>query len=136
MNAVLLDTTVASLLHPRKRASPLRACYEPHMRGKTLALSFQTVAELWQWAEIRQWGQTARQQLDSFLRRFLIIPYDYELTRVWARVMADCQRQGRCFEAGDGWIAATAVHHQLPLLTHDRDFSSCSIRGLQVITYA
>lgn len=47
MNVVLLDTTFASLLHPKKKADALRARHEPHMRGRTLPLSFQTVAELW-----------------------------------------------------------------------------------------
>jgi hypothetical protein len=45
MDAVLLDTTVVSLLHPKKKGNPLRARYEAHMTGKVLALSFQSVAE-------------------------------------------------------------------------------------------
>ncbi len=51
MGAVLLDTSVASLLHPEKKGSDLHEKYVPHMRGQTLALSFQSVAELWGWAE-------------------------------------------------------------------------------------
>ncbi len=51
MSVVLLDTSVVSLLHPKKKNDPLRAHYKPHMQGQTLALSFQTVAELWLWAE-------------------------------------------------------------------------------------
>jgi len=47
MDAILLDTTVASLLHPKKKGHPLRAKYETHMTGSILALSFQSVAELW-----------------------------------------------------------------------------------------
>ncbi|HEV3203484.1 MAG TPA: hypothetical protein VGY77_03835 [Gemmataceae bacterium] len=38
MDAVILDTSVASLLHPRKRRSPLLAWYEPQLLGKTLAV--------------------------------------------------------------------------------------------------
>jgi hypothetical protein len=40
MSTVLLDTTVASLLHPKKKQDVLRAQYEPHMTGQILALSF------------------------------------------------------------------------------------------------
>lgn len=47
MSVVLLDTTVASLLHPKKKGTELREKYEKHMRGQTLALCFQSVAELW-----------------------------------------------------------------------------------------
>lgn len=53
MDAVLLDTTVVSLLHPKKKGNPLRARYEAHMTGKVFALSFQSVAELWSWAGVR-----------------------------------------------------------------------------------
>ncbi|MEK6321452.1 MAG: type II toxin-antitoxin system VapC family toxin [Acidobacteriota bacterium] len=76
MSTVLLDTTVASLLHPKKKRSTLRAQYEPHMEGQILALSFQSVAELWSWAEENNWGSKQRNGLTIFLRGFLIIPYD------------------------------------------------------------
>ena len=105
------------------------------MRGQTLALSFQSVAELWNWAETNKWGERARSGLDAFVRRFLVIPYDYELARVWAWVMEASKKEGRRFEGGDCWIAATAVHRNIPLLSHDKDFSRRSIPGLNVISY-
>jgi tRNA(fMet)-specific endonuclease VapC len=135
MSVVLLDTTVASLLHPKKKGTELRQKYEKHMKDQTLALSFQSVAELWQWAEANRWGEKARQELDAFVRRFLVIPYDYELAQVWARVMEQSKNEGRRFEAGDCWIAATAVHRNIPLLSHDRDFANRRIAGFNVITY-
>ena len=135
MNVVLLDTTIASLLHPKKKSSPLRAKYEAHMRGQTLALSFQAVAELWAWAENNAWGGRAREGLDAFVRRFLVIPYDYELAKVWARVMAASRAQGRRLEAADCWIVATAVHREVPLLAHDRDMVDLTVEGLDVISY-
>ena len=124
MSVVLLDTNVASLLHPKKRAAALRRRYEPHMRGQTLSLSFQSVAELWDWAEASHWGAKARSGLDPFIRRFLVIPYDLELTKVWARVMEAARQEGRRLESGDCWIAATAVHRGITLLTHDRDLAA------------
>jgi tRNA(fMet)-specific endonuclease VapC len=135
METVLLDTTVASLLHPKKKNSDLRAKYEPHMKGKVLALSFQSVAELWSWAEENRWGDRQRRGLDAFLRRFLVIPYDYELAQVWAKVAALCKNQGRRLEAGDTWIAATAVHRKIPLLTHDGDFVDLRVPNLKVVSY-
>lgn len=135
MSVVLLDTTVASLLHPKKKGTELRERYEKHMRGLTLALCFQSVAELWHWAEANSWGENARQGLDGFVRRFLVIPYDYELARVWARVMEESKKEGRRFETGDCWVAATAVHRNIPLLSHDKDFAGRSIGGLNVVTY-
>ena len=135
MSVVLLDTTVASFLHPGKKADAARAKYEPHMKGQTLALSFQSVAELWHWAERRSWKEKARRRLDAFIRRFLVIPYDYELAQVWARVMEASRQQGRRLESGDCWIAATAVHRNIPLLVHDKDLADLRVSGLQVVTY-
>lgn len=135
MSVVLLDTTVASLLHPKKKVDAVRAQYAPHMHGQTLALSFQSVAELWDWAEANHWGETARRGLDAFIRRFLVIPYDFELAQVWARVMDASRRSGRRLESGDCWIVATAVHRKIPLLTHDRDMVGHSIPDLRTISY-
>ena len=135
MSVVLLDTTVVSLLHPKKRGSEILDRYALHMQKQTLALSFQSVAELWNWAETRGWGDEARNGLDLFIRRFLVIPYDYGLAQAWARAMHSSQKEGRRLETGDCWIAATAIHRRVPLLTHDRDFVDLPIPGLQVISY-
>src|ERR1700676_1551031 len=127
MSVVLLDTTIASFLFPKKRADAVRAKYEPHMRGQTLAISFHTVAELWDWAESRHWGDKRRSELDAFIRRFLVIPYDLELAKVWARGMQAGRTEGRRFGVGACWIVATAVHRRIPLLTHDSDMVGRSI---------
>jgi|ERR1051326_3544682 tRNA(fMet)-specific endonuclease VapC len=135
MSTVLLDTTVASLLHPKKKGNTLRARYEPHMQSQIMALSFQSVAELWSWAEENNWGAKQRAGLDIFLQRFLIIPYDDDLAKGWAKVETHCKRIGRRLEAGDAWIAATAVRYKIPLLTHDRDHVGLNYPGLRVISY-
>ena len=135
MSVLLLDTTVASLLHPRNRGSEILARYAIPMEKQTLALSFQSVAELWNWAEARDWGDEARNGLDLFIKRFLVIPYDYALARAWARAMQTSRKRGRRLDSGDCWIAAMAIHRRIPLLTHDRDFLDRSIPGLQVISY-
>ena len=135
MSVVLLDTTVVSMLHPKKRGSEVLGRYAVHMEQQTLALSFQSVAELWNWAETREWGDEARNGLDLFIKRFLVIPYDYALAQTWARAMHTSHREGRRLETGDCWIAATAIHRRIPLLTHDRDFLDLSIPGLLVVSY-
>lgn len=136
MDTVLLDTSVVSLLHPKKKDHPLRSMYEPNVSDRVLALSFQTVAELWAWAEENNWGDRQKAGMENFLRQFLVIPYDSELAKIWAKVSAHSKRNGRRLEAGDAWIAATAVHRRIPLVTHDRDYVGLEIEGLQVISYA
>ncbi len=65
METVLLDTDVVSfLLKGDSRAE----AYVPHLQDRRLALSFMTVAELYQWAAVRNWGARRRQQLDQTLR--------------------------------------------------------------------
>ena len=135
MSTVLLDTTVASLLHPKKKRSTLRADYEPHMQGQILALSFQSVAELWSWAEENNWGSKQRDGLTIFPQRFLIIPYDAALAKVWAQLGTHCKRIGRRLETGDLWIAATAVRFRIPLLSHDRDHAGLTYPDLHVVSY-
>lgn len=135
MSTVLLDTTVASLLHPKKKQDAVRAQYEPHMQGQILALSFQTVAELWSWAEENNWGARHREGLERFIQRFLVIPYELELAKTWAQLSTHCKRIGRRLEAGDAWIAATAVRFRIPLLTHDRDHVGLRYPDLHVISY-
>ena len=135
MSIVLLDTTVVSLLHRKERNAEILDKYSVHMEKQTLALSFQSVAELWSWAEAREWGDKARYGLDLFLKSFLIIPYDYMLAQMWARAMQSSRKEGRRLDTGDCWIVATAVYRNIPLLTHDRDFLGLPIPGLDVISY-
>ena len=135
MALVLLDTSVASLLLPHRRPRPERSLYEPHLKGNTLALSFQSVAELWKLAEKNNWSTKRREALEAFIQRFLVIPYDYDLTRVWARLTAHEEQAGRPLDSADAWIAATAVHRELTLYAHDRDFVGRTFPGLTVVSF-
>lgn len=134
MEGVVVDTSVASLLHPKKRRSTLRAWYEPHLLGKALVLSFQSVAELLSWAVENRWTRKDLARLERFLSRFIIVPYDLELAKVWAAVNVHCKRRGRRLESGDAWIIATAIHRGLPLATHDADHLGLAIPKLKVIS--
>jgi tRNA(fMet)-specific endonuclease VapC len=136
MSTVILDTTVASLLHPKRKNDALRGQYETHMEGQILAISFQSVAELWSWAEENNWGTTLRGGLETFLQKFLVIPYDSELAKTWARLSTHCKRIGRRLEAGDAWIAASAAHYKLTLLTHDFDHVGLNFPELNVVYYS
>lgn len=50
---VVLDTDVVSFLF---KGDTRAEAYRPHLRGKIPALSFMTVAELYQWVFVRNWG--------------------------------------------------------------------------------
>src|SRR4051812_15594332 len=113
MPSVLLDTSVASFLHPKKRTSALRIAYDPDLRNQTLCLSFQSVAELYLWAERNRWGPARRKSLSclfpvSSSSRTIAVLHGSGRGS-WMRL----ERPGRRLEAGDTWIAATAVHRSI-----------------------
>ncbi len=131
MNDVLvLDTDVASFIF---KGDTRAETYRPYLRGKTLALSFMTVAELYQWALVRRWGERQLARLDAQLASYVIVPYDKELCWQWAVICTERQRLGRPISIQDAWIAATAVRHGCPLVTHNSD-DFAHISGLSVIS--
>ena len=131
MNALLVvDTDVVSFLF---KGDTRAAAYRQHLGGHTLALSFMTVAELYQWAYARAWGEAAILRLEERLATFLIIPYDVALCKRWAQVSVARRQIGHPISTQDAWIAATALYCSCPLVTHNRsDFTAIS--GLQVIS--
>ena len=78
-----------------------------------------TVAELDRWALQHNWGAHRRGRLDRYLDQFAIYPFDRDLCRAWARVADNARRRGRPIQTADAWIAATALLHDLPLVTHN-----------------
>jgi len=129
-STIVLDTDVVSYLF---KGDTRAEAYRDQLRGKTLALSFMTVAELYQWAFVRQWGAERIAKLERQLASYVIVPYDHELCVRWARICAERQRLGKPISAQDAWVAATAVRHACPLATHNKeDFAN--ITGLILIT--
>lgn len=116
MNVVLLDTDIVSFLFKGDKRLQL---YTPHLKGQVLAVSFMTVAELFQWSSIRKWGAERNKKLEETLNHYLIFPCTIELCRTWGNVRAKCRGIGHPISAQDAWIAATALHYNIPLATHN-----------------
>jgi len=116
MLTLLLDTDVFSfLLKGDTRAN----AYATLIQGHRLALSFLTVAELFQWAAVRRWGPRRIIHLEQTFGSYLIVPVDIEMCRRWGQLRAERQSAGRPMSPQDAWIAATALRHSLPLVTHN-----------------
>lgn len=127
-DAVLADTDVFSFAF---RGDPRAKPYERHFVGRYPCLAFQTVAELRLWAIVRQWGAKRIGRLDEVLKHYVVLPYDPAMAVAWATIVHR-RGLGRPIQAGDAWVAASAVRHKLPLLTHNRrDFAD--IPELQVL---
>lgn len=130
MNTVLLDTNIVSYGLKRDSRAQL---YAPHLLNKELAIAIMTVAELLQWAAVRQWGEVRIRQLQVEFDTYTILPVDLDVCRHWAWTRAHRSMLGLPISPQDAWIAATALRYNLPLVTHNpEDFQH--IQGLTVIT--
>lgn len=128
-NLILLDTDVASFF---LKAHPFARDYFPLVEGKIAALSFMTVAELYQWAEIRLWGPVRRAALEQHLKqRYLKLESRDELSKEWARVRAEGKAAGQPIAVQDAWIAATARYYAVPLVTHNQKHFE-NVEGLEL----
>jgi len=63
-----------------------------------------------------------------------VIPVDEEVGIVYARVTRRLRAEGRLIGTNDLWIAATALRHDLPVVTADVDHFA-RVPGLQVRAY-
>ena len=126
----LVDTDVVSFLLKRDSRATL---YRPHLADRRLIISFMTLAELDRWALERNWGEARRARMEEQLRRYVVYPSDRALRRTWAEVMVTARRRGQPIQTADAWIAATALLHGLPLVSHNRkDFAG--VPGLTLIS--
>jgi predicted nucleic acid-binding protein len=129
MDVLLLDTNIVSFL--MKGDSRVER-YARHLQGRRLAISFMTVAELFQWAFVRGWGVRRQQQLETSLEKYVVLPFDLALCRHWGEVRAGCRAQGRPISPQDAWVAATALRYELSLVTHNpKDFEA--VADLRII---
>ena len=127
---LMLDTNIISYLF---KESAFIQPYLRHLAGKRLFLPFICVGELFHWAESAKWGKRRRDEMEKKLCNYSIVPYDYEIARTYGKIAAERKRNGRPITLHDAWIAACAVRHGIPLVTHNaKDFDG--IASLKIIT--
>src|SRR5215472_15094497 len=119
MDRVVLDTGVSSL--SLKHRLPPQVLVR--LIGKQPCVTFVTVGELTQWAELRQWGRRNRDALEHWPGGVIVLPYSEKVAQMWGRISAAAIRRGRARPANDTWIAACAPTYGLPLATlNAKDF--------------
>jgi tRNA(fMet)-specific endonuclease VapC len=106
----LIDTCVVSYLFKKHS---LAQHYRPLLRGKLLYLSFMTIAELYRWAIGRTWGEEKIERLQKMIQGYVVLPSDNEMCWQWAKINSI---KGKPMSVGDAWIAATALHYNMPLI--------------------
>jgi tRNA(fMet)-specific endonuclease VapC len=130
VSAIVLDTNIVSYL---MKGHALAERYRPHLDGRTLAVSFMTVAELYEGAFRAGWGSRRMARLEDVLRTYLVLPSTPETSKRWGQVRAE--RRSQPISCEDAWIAAAALVYKCPLATHNAaDFAG--IDGLEIVTEA
>ena len=128
---MLLDTDVFSFL--MKPGDTRASLYKKHVDGKIIAVSFVTVGELLFGAEKKKWGAAKQNNLNGRLKSVVVVPYDRELCATYARTKALVQESGKPVSDNDLWIAACAIRHGIPLVSHNRKHFA-HIPGLVLIS--
>jgi tRNA(fMet)-specific endonuclease VapC len=130
VNPAIVDTDVVSMLF---KGDPRAQRYRTHIVGRLLGISFMTLAELERWTLERSWGSTRKAELAKHLTNYTVLPAGRELCAKWAEVSWEARKKGRPIQTADAWIAATALHYQVPLITNNAsDYTMIS--GLELLT--
>jgi len=128
VDALILDTNIVSYL---MRGDSRAEFYRQILPGKTLAISFMTVGELYEGAFRGRWSENRLGMLKEHIKSYLVIPFSPNTCEVWGRIRAE--RRNRPIAVDDAWIAATALAYGCPLVTHNpNDFTG--IAELEIIT--
>ena len=127
---MLLDTNIVGYFFRRDSRARL---YVRHLVGQQRFISFTTQAELYQWLFLRPFTVANRERLLAHIKRHVVLPHDERMAWCWAELTAHCRKQGIGISTSDAWIAATALRHDLPLITHNRKHFE-RVPGLTIIS--
>ena len=73
-----------------------------------------------------QGPEAASRRLSSYqlAQRFDALPVDGADSDAWALLVSRLRAAGRKVPVNDSWIAATAIAHQVPIVTQDADYDT------------
>ena len=70
--------------------------------------------------------EAASRRLSSYqlAQRFEALPVDGAVSDAWALLVSRLRAAGRKVPVNDSWIAATAIAHQVPIVTQDANYDT------------
>jgi hypothetical protein len=122
---VVVDTNVfsADLIRTTR---PLAELYRPVLLGRRFLISYQTVAEIRFGARLGNWAPKRIAGMEERLATAEVVWPGRELLSTYVTLRTDCVRAGHALgqreHDADRWIAATAIHLGIPLVSHDGIF--------------
>jgi toxin FitB len=135
MSGFLLDTNcVSELVRPKPEQRVVE--WMEAIDESTLYLSVLTVGEIRKGVAGLAQGKR-RAQLETWLKvelqaRFTgrILPIDVAIADSWGQLAAESKRKGKAFSIIDGLLAATALHHDLTVVSRNTDFANTPVQVL------
>lgn len=89
------------------------------LRHEGLAISLITYGEIYEGIYAGRQAARHEEVFLGFLRRVRVLPLNREMLRQFAQIRGQLRAQGQLIGDFDLLIAATALHHDLTLLTHN-----------------
>jgi len=70
--------------------------------------------------------ESASRRLSTYqlAQRFEALAVDEQVSDAWALLVSRLRAAGRKVPINDSWIAATAIAHGVPIVTHDADYDA------------
>ena len=113
----LFDTSAVSNAMRESFQETVNPYMEP---AGSVAISFQTLAELMIWTTSPTLPVPYRRQITDFILTAVVLHSNDEVARHFAEIVRRRRNAGRPENVKDAWIAATALAYNLPLITFDR----------------
>lgn len=120
---VVIDTMAMSALVNSSWRPERAAEYRSMIAGRDVIISFVTVTELRYGAAKAGWGDLRRRTLEKRIAEVTVVTPDDDLMTVCAEFRLTCEQSGHAlaqkFHEADRWIAASALHLGVQLISDD-----------------
>ena len=133
----LVDTCVLCELQKRRPDRSVVAWFRERFADSMFMVSAVTIAEIKRGINRLDESDPRRQKLSEWLENDIlaqygdsILPFDLPVAKMWGEIMAEADRSGRTRQSLDAQIVATALVHDLVIVTrnvHDLDFAGATV---------